>query len=180
MAKLPVATAEQIQGYLQNLQREYPRMVAQAPDTSLARQVFNPGNRGQNARYDVSGLQRGDDGLYRDARYTYDAGGLSKDRPDSIIEGLPGAENLNGWYPGMPTPWLAALPVTYRPNVGTPPPGYTPLPILPDPSAQALARARAMIAQAVARAIMTSGPRPVTNPFGTLGPSPDRVGRIRP
>lgn len=61
----------------------------------LAPQVYNPGRAGQNARYDIRGLQRGERG-FTDGVYWYDENGLSLDRPDSIVEGLRGADNMNG------------------------------------------------------------------------------------
>lgn len=71
-----------------------------------APQIFNPGNRGQNARYDISGLawdpERG--AYVDDAGYHYDSNGLSLDRPDTFVEGLRGADDMNGWTPGMAAP----------------------------------------------------------------------------
>lgn len=60
---------------------------------ALAPQLSNPGTRGQNARYDISGLRRGADGRWTDGTWHYDDNGLSWDRPDSVVAGLNGADN---------------------------------------------------------------------------------------
>lgn len=76
----------------------------------LAPQVYNPGRAGQNARYDIRGLQRGERG-WTDGVYWYDDNGLSLDRPDSFVEGLRGADNMNddqwGAYLGARRPQAA-------------------------------------------------------------------------
>lgn len=92
----------------------------------LARPVANPGRSGQNMRYALTGLQRGDRG-YTDGVYWYDENGLSLDRPDSPIAGLPGADESERWNvwndPGLavasgPTqvPRPPARPVATRPT----------------------------------------------------------------
>lgn len=64
----------------------------------LARQIYNPGGRGQNARFDVRGLQRTADGYLTDGTYTYDDNGLSagpNSRPDAFIQGLKPADAMD-------------------------------------------------------------------------------------
>lgn len=190
---LPVATDAQIQGYLAQLARDFPRMVAQYapnPQAGLAQQVFNPGNRGQSPRYDVSRLSRGPDGRLTDGTYHYREDGLSDDRPEQVIPGLPGADDMNDWYPGKTVPWLAPIAdkifTGFVPNQASAPTGYVPPQQVAQPSAQQVAMARKRIAQSLQAAKLAPPPAPASvgqamsrlNPYGTLGPSQQRVTHI--
>lgn len=68
---------------------------------ALAPQVSNKGTQGQNARYNISGLQRLPDGSYTDGTYRYDSNGLGINRPDQFVQGLPGANNNGPGGPGV-------------------------------------------------------------------------------
>lgn len=79
---------------------------------ALAPQIANPGNNGSNARYNVAGLTFDQGrGAYTDGTYFYDSNGLSLDRPDRFVSGLPAA-NANyedywrsrGGFPGGASP----------------------------------------------------------------------------
>lgn len=63
----------------------------------LAVPVSNPGTNGSNARYYLGNLQRLPDGTYTDGTYRYDSNGLSLDRPDSVVAGLPPANESEGY-----------------------------------------------------------------------------------
>lgn len=63
---------------------------------AYAPQIYNPGSRGQNARYDVRGLSQVAPGVYSDGTYQYDANGLSLNRPDSVVSGLKPADQMDG------------------------------------------------------------------------------------
>lgn len=80
---------------------------------SLAMPVANPGSRGQNMRYYLGNLSRLDDGSYSDGVYRYDSNGLSLDRPDAPVGGLPPADESERWSIWRP-PSLGG---------GVPPPG---------------------------------------------------------
>lgn len=69
---------------------------------ALAPQIANPGSRGQNARYDISGL-RWDESrdAYTDGQYFYDTNSLSLDRPDSFIQGLPAVDDDSTQFPDL-------------------------------------------------------------------------------
>lgn len=66
---------------------------------ALAPPISNVGTQGQDARYDISGLPQVRPGVYSDGVYEYDSNGLSLNRPNTFVPGLPGA-NDNG--PGGP------------------------------------------------------------------------------
>lgn len=68
---------------------------------ALAPQVSNPGTQGQNARYNIKGLTQIRPGVYSDGTYQYDANGLSLNRPDTWVAGLPGANNNGPGGPGV-------------------------------------------------------------------------------
>lgn len=60
---------------------------------ALARQLTNVGARGQDARYDISGLQQVAPGVYTDGVYQYDDRGLDlSGRKAENIQGLRGAD----------------------------------------------------------------------------------------
>lgn len=66
----------------------------------LAKPVANPGTNGSNMRYYVgpgSGLQRLPNGDWTDGQYTYDPNGLSRDRPDAPVAGLPPANESESY-----------------------------------------------------------------------------------
>lgn len=61
---------------------------------AAAPQTTNVGTRGQDARYDVSGLQPiGNDRYIDDQGYVYQSNGLSDNRPNTFVPGLPPADN---------------------------------------------------------------------------------------
>ena len=66
------------------------------PGGDLAPQTYNPGGGGQNARYCVAGLPEISPGVFSDGSYTYDANGLSFDRPDTYVAGLKPADQMDG------------------------------------------------------------------------------------
>jgi hypothetical protein len=60
---------------------------------ALAPQISNVGSRGQDARYDISGLTQVAPGVFTDGVYQYDANGLDlSGRHAENIAGLPGAD----------------------------------------------------------------------------------------
>lgn len=62
----------------------------------LAPQRSNPGTRGQNVRYDLRGFQQVGPDRYTDGVYTYSGdidNALSDNRPDTVVQGLFGAED---------------------------------------------------------------------------------------
>lgn len=62
----------------------------------LAPQIYNPGSRGQNARFDIRGLPEVRPGVFSDGVYEYDANGLALNRPDSFVRGLKPADQMDG------------------------------------------------------------------------------------
>lgn len=68
---------------------------------ALAPQVSNPGTQGQNARYNIRGLTQVRPGVYSDGTYMYDSNGLSLNRPDTYVAGLPAANNNGPGGPGV-------------------------------------------------------------------------------
>lgn len=59
---------------------------------ALAQPVANPGSRGQDMRYSLQGLTSIGGGLLTDGTYHYDMNGLSTDRPNQPVSGLPPAD----------------------------------------------------------------------------------------
>ena len=59
---------------------------------ALAQPVANPGSRGQDMRYSLQGLSQIGGGVYTDGVYHYDSNGLSLDRPNAAVSGLPPAD----------------------------------------------------------------------------------------
>lgn len=60
---------------------------------ALARQLTNVGARGQDARYDITGLSKNERGNYTDGTYEYDSRGLDlSGRKAQSISGLRGAD----------------------------------------------------------------------------------------
>lgn len=67
---------------------------------ALAPTIYNPGKRGQDARYDISGLplvERNGRNVYFDGTYEYDSNGLDlSGRPPEWVPGLPGSDESGG------------------------------------------------------------------------------------
>ena len=74
------------------------------PQQGLAPQLAAPGSRGQDARFDISGLPQVRPGVYRDAAgYEYDANGLALGNRPLFNSGLPAADaNYEDWWRANP------------------------------------------------------------------------------
>lgn len=99
---ISAGVAQQMQNWL--AANPYTPYAPSAPSASsgprLAPQVFNQGSRGQDARYDVSGLTQVRPGVYSDGVYEYDENGLSLSaRPYQAISGLKPADEMDGANP---------------------------------------------------------------------------------
>jgi hypothetical protein len=68
--------------------------VAAGAQSGLAKPVANPGSNGSNMRYQVP---PGTSGNWTDGVYWYDANGLSLDRPDQPVAGLPPANESESY-----------------------------------------------------------------------------------
>lgn len=60
---------------------------------ALAPQIANVGTMGQDARYDTTGLEQIGGGYTTDGTYVYDPNGLSTNRPNDYVDGLPAAND---------------------------------------------------------------------------------------